>query len=268
MGPRTCLQKGTYVLSSESEDDFQEEEDGIEQGTDDSIEELIPKISLHALKGDIIPQMMRFEGRVKGRTASILVDTGWTQNFIGEKTAKVSGCKIIEQSEFKVVIGNGNSMWCKRHCPKEEIKIQGQRFVVELFPLAMGGADLVLGMQSLKQLVKVWSHRRHCSSSHAPGSSPVTVHRTYRPTLDVDAPDAVEVLASSSASPEIIVVAATSDVPPLSRRRPASAVVSLPPSCFRRLLPAASPALAQHRDGARRCSWTKAEKAVKKISWR
>ncbi|KAF3772971.1 F-box protein [Nymphaea thermarum] len=63
--------------------------------------------------------------------------------------------------------------------------------------------------------------------------------------------------ASSPASPEIISTAAISDVAPLSRRRPASAVVSLPPSCSRRLLPATSPALAQHRDGARKCSWTK-----------
>ncbi|KAF3771870.1 NAD-dependent malic enzyme isoform, partial [Nymphaea thermarum] len=78
------------------------------------------------------------------------------------------------------------------------------------------------------------SHRRHCSSSHARGSSPVTVHRTARRSMwTQSSPDAVEVPASSSASPEIIAAAATSDVVPLSRRRPASAVVSLPPSCFR-----------------------------------
>ncbi|KAF3779897.1 Fatty acid amide hydrolase [Nymphaea thermarum] len=99
------------------------------------------------------------------------------------------------------------------------------------------------------------SHRRHCSSSHAPGTSPVTVHRTARrSTWTQSSPDAVEVPASSSASPEIIATAATSDVVPLSRRRSASAVVSLPPSCFRR-----HPVF---------CSWTKTEKAVKKISWR
>ncbi|KAF3787800.1 COBW domain-containing protein 1 [Nymphaea thermarum] len=64
-------------------------------------------------------------------------------------------------------------------------------------------------------------------------SSGVTVH--LRPTLFIartarrstwtqSSPDAIEVPASSSASPEIIAAAATSDVAPLSRRHPASAV--------------------------------------------
>ncbi|KAF3779124.1 hypothetical protein EJ110_NYTH33708 [Nymphaea thermarum] len=100
--------------------------------TDDSTEELTLEISLHV--GANILQMMKVEGRLKGRTASILADMGSTHNFIGEKTAKVCGCKILQQSEFQVAVGNGNSLWCKEHCPKEEIEIQGQQFVEELFP--------------------------------------------------------------------------------------------------------------------------------------
>lgn len=53
---------------------------------------------------------------------------------------------------MRVMIGNGNTIDCDKKCPKVPIIIQGYTFSVDLFRLPIGGADMVLGVQWLKQL--------------------------------------------------------------------------------------------------------------------
>ncbi|XP_031502673.1 uncharacterized protein LOC116265858 [Nymphaea colorata] len=114
-----------------------------------------PEISLHALSGHEVPQLMRVEGRLHGRKVSVLVDTGSTHNFICEKSARALGCEIDQQAAFDVVVGDGSTLKCKGRCTDEKLEIQGHGFSVQLYTLAMARADLVLGIHWLKGLGEV-----------------------------------------------------------------------------------------------------------------
>ncbi|KAF3772426.1 hypothetical protein EJ110_NYTH57967 [Nymphaea thermarum] len=91
-------------------------------------------------QGDEVPQLMRVEGLLRGRRVSILVDTGSSHNFISKKSAKTLGCRVEQQQAFDVVVGNGSTLKCKGRCFQETLDIQGHKFLVELFTLAMAGA--------------------------------------------------------------------------------------------------------------------------------
>uniref|UniRef100_A0A5K1C6E3 Peptidase A2 domain-containing protein n=1 Tax=Nymphaea colorata TaxID=210225 RepID=A0A5K1C6E3_9MAGN len=112
-------------------------------------------MSFHALAGDDALQVIRVEGKIKGHQINILMDIGSTHNFVCDKMAKACNYIVVDQPEFKVMVGTGSSLVCAGRYPQEAIEIQGQRFTVELFPLAMGGADVVLGIQWLQQISKV-----------------------------------------------------------------------------------------------------------------
>ncbi|KAF3775815.1 hypothetical protein EJ110_NYTH46485 [Nymphaea thermarum] len=113
------------------------------------------EISLHALAGGEVPQLMRIEGQLRGRKVSILVDTGSTHNFICEKSARALGCRIENQPAFDVVVGDGGILKSRGRCAQEVLEIQGHKLPEKLFTLAMAGADLVLGVQWLCSLGEV-----------------------------------------------------------------------------------------------------------------
>lgn len=106
----------------------------------------IPEISLHALAGDEVPHLMSVEGKLQGRPVSVLIDTGSTHNFICEKSALVLGCHMEVQPAFDVVVGDRSTLRCRVKCHMERLEIQGFHFSVQLYILAMAGADLVLGI--------------------------------------------------------------------------------------------------------------------------
>ena len=53
---------------------------------------------------------------------------------------------------MKVLVGSGEEFPCSKVCQGVQIVIQGHHFVLDLFVLNMGGSDIVLGAQWLKQL--------------------------------------------------------------------------------------------------------------------
>ncbi|KAF3776897.1 hypothetical protein EJ110_NYTH47266 [Nymphaea thermarum] len=95
---------------------------------------------------------MRIEGQLRGRKVSILVDTGSNRNFICEKAANALGCRVENQPAFDVVVGDGSTLKCRGRCTQQVLEIHGHKFSMELFPLAMAGADLVLGVQWQRSL--------------------------------------------------------------------------------------------------------------------
>ncbi|KAF3782384.1 U11/U12 small nuclear ribonucleoprotein [Nymphaea thermarum] len=120
----------------------------------------IPEISLHALAGDEVPHLMRLEGKLRGRPVSI--DTSSTHNFICEKSALVLGCHMEVQPAFDVVVGDRSTLRCRVKCHMERLEIQGFHFSVQLYILAMAGADLVLGiwLRELGEVAHLWDEIR------------------------------------------------------------------------------------------------------------
>jgi hypothetical protein len=56
-----------------------------------------------------------------------------------------------------VFVGSGEELTCGQVCRVVQLEIQGHKFVVDLFVLALGGSDIVLGAQWLKTLGPILS---------------------------------------------------------------------------------------------------------------
>ncbi|KAF3783672.1 hypothetical protein EJ110_NYTH31979 [Nymphaea thermarum] len=131
----------------DEEDEGEETTAPNEEMLGESSASILPEISLHALAGK--------QRSLRGHKVSVLVDTGSTHNFIAKKSAKALGCTIEQQPTFNVGVGDESSVKCSGRWSLETLEIQGHKFPVELFTVAMAGAELILGIQWLRGLAEV-----------------------------------------------------------------------------------------------------------------
>ena len=61
---------------------------------EDSLEEITPTISCHALARVSTPQTLNIEGYIKKKKVTVFIDSGSTHNFIHSKLSKVLNCFI------------------------------------------------------------------------------------------------------------------------------------------------------------------------------
>ncbi|XP_072953432.1 uncharacterized protein [Typha angustifolia] len=115
-------------------------------------EDTMAKISLHAYSGTAAPKTLRVNGVVKKTTVRILIDTGSTHNFIDKRLPRKIGLESEPTEGFDVTIGDGTTLRADFICGGAELKVQGQTFTLDLYPLALQGADIVLGTQWLRSL--------------------------------------------------------------------------------------------------------------------
>lgn len=79
------------------------------------------------------------------RPLSVLVDSGSTHNFLQRKYGtQIRGVQSLP--EFWVYIGSGEYPVCEQVCRDIPITIQSVTLVEDLFVLAIGWANLVLGI--------------------------------------------------------------------------------------------------------------------------
>lgn len=135
------------------------EQTGNEEATELEESVITTEISPHAFSGTFNPRTIRVKGWIQGRPLSILIDSGSTHNFIQAEVATRLGYGMQELPTFKVFIGSGEYLVCKEVCRQVSISIQNTDIVEDLFVLAMGGANVVLGIQWLGKLGLVTTDR-------------------------------------------------------------------------------------------------------------
>ncbi|KAF3788608.1 hypothetical protein EJ110_NYTH20740 [Nymphaea thermarum] len=121
------------LVEEEGDDTPEETSSELGQGDEELADSL--EISLHALSGHEVPQLCALR--------------------VGFEVERALGCTIDHQLAFDVVVGDGSTLKCKGKCTNEKLEIQGHGFSVQLYTLAMAGADLVLGIHWLKGLGEV-----------------------------------------------------------------------------------------------------------------
>lgn len=87
--------------------------------------ETSPEISLHALMGSPFPNTMRITGYIKGKSITILIDSGSTHNFLHPAIAKQ--CGYYNQSNdaaMRVMIGDGGFPETRGSCANVPFKLQ------------------------------------------------------------------------------------------------------------------------------------------------
>ncbi|KAL4310801.1 hypothetical protein GQ457_01G015560 [Hibiscus cannabinus] len=117
---------------------------------EDQLQEKDPEISINALTGNTGHSTLRIQGTIKGRSLSILVDTGSTHSFLNPIWAK-EGLEIIATTPLLIIVANGEKLESNAMCKQLTWMIQGYSFNHDFRILLMGGSDMVLGVDWMRK---------------------------------------------------------------------------------------------------------------------
>ncbi|KAL4303244.1 hypothetical protein GQ457_10G021490 [Hibiscus cannabinus] len=116
--------------------------------TIDTAEESL-EISMNALTGNAGHSTIRIQGSLKGNPLNILVDSGSTHSFITPVWAK-EGLELIETNPLAITVANGEQLLSTTKSKKLNWKMQGHSFEHDFRVLHMGGSDMVLGVDWMR----------------------------------------------------------------------------------------------------------------------
>jgi len=102
---------------------------------------------LYALLGSPSLGTIRVLGRINHQDLVILIITGCTYNFLDTSIWMLLKLPMPIEDSFEVKIANGTMVKTKGACHAMNLKIQGQKFIMDLNVLSLGGFDVVLGTQ-------------------------------------------------------------------------------------------------------------------------
>ena len=122
------------------------------ESTDITPPEVELVISLNALTGFSAPQTFKLISYIKHRKVIILVDSGSTHNFIHRCISQETHCYIHVVKNFQIMIANGGSMKCGGRCENVYLQIGDYHLKSHMFSIDMGGCDIVLGADWLRNL--------------------------------------------------------------------------------------------------------------------
>lgn len=149
-----CQKRQLFLLIGDDEEEVNEQ--NLQELMGDELEDV--QISMHALVGSNSFRTMRVQGQLKGRTITILIDSGSPHNFIEPKVVKFARYKVAP--DLSVAVVDGTKLCSKTACKAFSSKMQGQKFSIEVKILPIGGCDMVLGVQWLTTLGPIlWDFR-------------------------------------------------------------------------------------------------------------
>jgi hypothetical protein len=111
-----------------------------------------PIVSLNSLTGISAPQTLKIKGYIKHRLIVVLIDSGSTNNFIQNRVVEEVNCFVRLVSNFQILIANGGMMKCGGHCENFKLQMGDYHLKNNMFSIAMGGCDIVLGVEWLHTL--------------------------------------------------------------------------------------------------------------------
>ncbi|CAN6472899.1 unnamed protein product [Victoria cruziana] len=119
---------------------------------------------------------MRVKGKMGDKDVVILIDTGATHSFVSTEVAQTSKVRTKEHPVFDVTVGDGTRLQSQYMCPDVELLIQGTIFPVDLYVLAIGGVDVVLGVSWLKTLGRIeWDFANMKMTFDGPNGTRITL---------------------------------------------------------------------------------------------
>eukprot|EP00253_Pinus_taeda_P015118 PITA_15118 len=148
----TAPLKHLRLKSSSDEDPPLEEPEVVEEDNQKDNVPDEPVISLHALEGISSPQTLKIRGFIKHRPIVVLIDSGSTHNFIHQKVAEAVHCFVRAVSNFQFQIVDGGTMKCEGCCENAKLQMGDYQLKTHMFPIHMGGCDIVLGAEWLRTL--------------------------------------------------------------------------------------------------------------------
>lgn len=136
-----------------------DEEEGLHfmeigEGSSPTIVELeeYMEILVHAMAGNISPTNIKIKGLVKKQCLAILVDNGSTHSFLDPAAAKRSDSLITPTPTLQIIVADGNKFLSQAKCAAFNWSMQGHTFSHDLYILELGGYDMVLGVEWMREL--------------------------------------------------------------------------------------------------------------------
>nr|CAD1827456.1 unnamed protein product [Ananas comosus var. bracteatus] len=112
-------------------------------------------VSVHALNGERQQDTIKIQGETKGKTLTVLIDTGSTHSFIDIQVAREVKATVEAAASLTVTVANGQKVLSKLRCPGFTWSMQEQQFKMDLRVIRLEGSILVLGIDWLKSYGKV-----------------------------------------------------------------------------------------------------------------
>jgi hypothetical protein len=111
-----------------------------------------PEISLHAISGSLGANSMRLMGLLQKQQVSILVDSGSTHNFLDPAFLHKVQLPLTSTPLLRVKIADGTSVQSLGKLSPVTLKVQGYSISTTFHLIALGGCDMVLGVEWLSTL--------------------------------------------------------------------------------------------------------------------
>lgn len=125
--------------------------EGNDGDSEPAIDTSFPHANLHAMFGLPSSETFRIYGTIKNARLTILIDSGSTHNFLQPRVAQFLHLPVETTQPLRVLVGNGSVLDCNQRCTDTQLSIQGHSFPVTFHLLHISGADIVLGIDWLKQ---------------------------------------------------------------------------------------------------------------------
>ncbi|KAG8391208.1 hypothetical protein BUALT_Bualt01G0163900 [Buddleja alternifolia] len=146
-----CKQRQIYmIMSQEKEKAYFTDIEPPDLSTDELLSEDMT-ISINAIYGNSDLNTLRIQGLVKNSSIQILIDSGSTHCFLDETVATTLGCHIEFTNPILISVADGNKIVSLTFCPDFTWEIQGTKFTYPMRIIKLGGCDVVLGGDWLRQ---------------------------------------------------------------------------------------------------------------------
>jgi hypothetical protein len=125
-----------------------------------SYDEVLPKITLHAITGSFHPKTLCLVGSIGHQQIVILIDSGSTHNFVASIICSKSRLLVQNGNKIKVRVANGEIVEFEGSCVNIHIQLVGFVFVSNFYVIPLAGCDMVLGIQWLVTLGSItWNFK-------------------------------------------------------------------------------------------------------------
>lgn len=102
-------------------------------------------MSLYALTSSKGDGTLKVQGILKDKEINILVDSGFTHNFVSQNLVKQLQLRTEPCSTFQVIVANGDNILCSNIINVVQWTMAGEIFTAMTNVIPLGGYDLILG---------------------------------------------------------------------------------------------------------------------------
>jgi len=154
-----CSEKQLRMLIL-GEDETMDEGEGMtaEVNREEEVEPLeCNTIGLGGVNQDLLTgvKTMRMEGKLRGVTVVVMIDSGASHNFISPRVAAALDLSITPTKDLRIRLGDGHQVMTRGKCSDLVIQLADSKFNVDAYVLELGGLDVILGVAWLKGFGKV-----------------------------------------------------------------------------------------------------------------